>query len=110
MPSIEFRAGQPKPIWRSVVRARQIRDELRAALGGRCAKCRGSKQDVLSFDHIQPVGWVASAHSWHARMLEYQRAHREGNLQLLCVRCHGKKSTDDQKEIDEIRSHIETPF
>lgn len=110
MPVVEYHAGKLKRQWRSVRRAKQIRDALRAALGGRCARCSGSKADVLTFDHINPVGWVASAHSWHARMLEYQRAHAEGNLQLLCVRCHGKKSAADQDVLDEIRRNEQDPF
>lgn len=110
MPIVEYHAGKPKTQWHSTRRAKQIRDALRTALGGRCARCKGSKADILTFDHINPVGWTASAHSWHARMLEYQRAHAEGNLQLLCIRCHGKKSAADQATLDELKTDRQDPF
>jgi len=104
----EYRGGLRRTEWSSVRWARKVRDELRVRLGGKCVKCRGWYR--LTFDHINPVGWHASSFSWSQRMAEYKRAADEGNLQLLCIRCHGKKSRSDQVALDLLRTDQHNPF
>lgn len=72
--------------------ARDRRDELYLLMGGACRRCDATRG--LQFDHIVSCGWVPSAHSWAQRMIEYGRALRAGNLQLLCARCHARKTRE----------------
>ncbi len=77
--------------------ARRKRDELRAMLGGKCAKCgtRGSIKNGLEFDCKEPRGDRHHRIEWSSRMSFYKREHEQGNLQLLCKRCHGFKSNGE---------------
>lgn len=73
--------------------ARNARFNLLFQLGGCCAQCSATRE--LEFDCIVPQG------DWHhrlgtaKRMTFYRRQHKEGNLQILCKRCNGKKSKSD---------------
>ena len=102
----EHRGGQPKKKWPSVEWARKTRDTLIAQMGSRCSKCKGAK--CLTFDHIESIGWEPHTVSWSQRMTEYKRAHAKGNLQLLCIRCHGKKSAKEPETPS--AKETETPF
>ena len=97
MPITQYHGGVLKRKWQSTEWARRIRDELLTSLGGRCRKCNGAR--CLTFDHVSPIGWAPETKSWSQRMVEYRRAHQAGNLQILCVRCHGKKSREDQTNL-----------
>ena len=99
MPLVEYRGGLHAKQWATTRWAARQRDRLIEQLGGRCRKCNGARK--LTFDHINPIGWDPSVKSWHMRMREYVRAHEAGNLQILCVRCHGKKSRVDQVRLAE---------
>ena len=61
-------------------------------MGGRCVRCGSTRK--LEFDHIDPTTktWpfivVFKAWSWERIVEELEKA------QLLCKRCHGKKSAE----------------
>lgn len=75
--------------------ARKLRDWLFLQLGRRCRQC-GSTEN-LEFDCVLQTG--DSKHhremSWDQRMRFYVRQHRIGNLQVLCDKCHGKKTAKE---------------
>jgi len=77
--------GPPKhDVCRQSTYARLIRDDLRAKLGGACAKCGTTEK--LSFDLILPNGVKHHGElSWCHRMIYYRRRFEAGNLQLLCT-------------------------
>lgn len=69
--------------------ARKARQALLVELGGRCAIC-GTDQK-LTFDCIIPQGDDHHKKDTSARMSFYWRQHREGNAQILCEGCNGRK-------------------
>lgn len=69
--------------------AMRARARLMVELGNRCAECE-SRND-LTFDCIVPLGHVHHSMDASARMCFYHKQHRDGNLQILCRRCNGKK-------------------
>jgi HNH endonuclease len=71
--------------------ARRVRRTLRAQLGGCCVKC-GSRRN-LEFDCIVRQGDRHHRMEWSWRMSFYRRQHELKNLQLLCRKCHGMKSS-----------------
>jgi single-strand DNA-binding protein len=73
--------------------ARRKRRELRAALGGICAECGTNRR--LEFDCKEPRGDTHHRYDTSQRMSFYRREHRDGNLQLLCSRCHSRKSAQE---------------
>ena len=77
--------GPPKhDVCRQSAYARLIRDDLRANLGGACAKCGTTEK--LSFDLIIPNGVKHHGElSWCHRMIYYRHQFEAGNLQLLCT-------------------------
>jgi hypothetical protein len=68
----------------------RARHELRALLGNRCAKCKGTEE--LEFDCKIPCGDQHHKMSATCKMAFYRRQHAQGNLQLLCKRCHKVKT------------------
>lgn len=109
MPVVEHRYGRQ---WPSVVWARKTRDAIIEQLGGKCVRCRGWK--CLTFDHIAPIRWEPRLVSWSQRMRRYKQDADAGLLQLLCIRCHGRKSQSEaalmRKLIDADSSGPEDPF
>jgi hypothetical protein len=71
-------------------RAAKARAELVQALGGRCRSC-GEIED-LQFDCISPRGPAHKLMPWPARIRWYWQEHLRGNIQLLCPRCHVRKT------------------
>lgn len=72
--------------------AEKIRCELLLFLGGYCKLCGATKH--LEFDHVVPIDWTPSAKSQSQRAAEYKREFAKGNLQILCSKCHGKKTAE----------------
>lgn len=75
---------------RQVKWAHKAKRKLRKALGGKCVKCTTTLK--LEFDCIQPQG------HWHHkigltwRISFYRQQAAINNLQLLCEKCHLKKT------------------
>jgi len=78
---------------RQKVWAQKARAALRETLGGVCASC--PQRDGLEFDCIEPRGDAHHRMDTSARVCFYRKQHREGNLQMLCPRCHAKKTAAD---------------
>jgi 5-methylcytosine-specific restriction endonuclease McrA len=81
---------------RQVIWAARARFTLRFQLGDCCAICSSTRN--LEFDCIQPQGHAHHAAGVIHRTVFYRKQHREGNLQLLCKRCHKKKSVAEHKQ------------
>ncbi len=75
-------------IWARAARARLI-----AALGGRCAAC--GLDTCLEFDCRSPKGDKHHRMDTSSRMSFYNEQHKTGNLQLLCERCHNRKTAEE---------------
>lgn len=89
--------------------AAKRRAELRELLGGCCARCkrRASEEgsgDVpfirLEFDCVSPTGHAHHRMDASARTSFYNYQHDQGNLQLLCERCHARKTREDEDRDD----------
>lgn len=78
--------------------AREQREILRQLLGDECARChkRGTVKNPLQFDCIESRGDYHHRQEWSARMCFYRAQFKSANLQLLCARCHGLKSSDER--------------
>ncbi len=72
--------------------ARRKRRELLELLGNVCAHC-GTTEN-LEFDCIRPRGDKHHRGEASQRMCFYRRQFREGNLQVLCNMCNGRKGDD----------------
>ena len=68
---------------------------LRNQLGGECEAC--GKKRGLEFDCIAPAGHRHHRIEWSARLSFYRAMFRDGNLQLLCTRCHAAKTRVDAR-------------
>jgi len=84
----------PRPMPnRQTLWSRVARNRLRDALGRACAACGG--KDDLEFDCIKPQGDSHHRVGILGRTCFYRQQHAQGNLQLLCSRCHLIKSICD---------------
>lgn len=72
------------------LRAARSSKSLQDALGGVCLVCR--VPDDLQFDCIAPRGHAHHLMSHPERIRFYWREFLAGNLQLLCRRCHLRKT------------------
>jgi 5-methylcytosine-specific restriction endonuclease McrA len=80
---------------------------IRTILGGRCAECGEAQR--LELDCIIPQGHKHHAAGLISRVCFYRKQMRFGNLQVLCSKCHSKKTAKDMgwtltssvKEIEE---------
>lgn len=86
--------GQYEKQW-----ARRKRAELTVELGSLCVNCK--REDDLEFDCIIPQGDKHHKMDTSARMSFYRAQHRNGNIQLLCEKCHRIKSASEQPEVVE---------
>ncbi len=79
---------------------RRKRAEIMAALGNVCAgfgrKCRNTKH--LELDCIKPVGNMHAKWGYDTRVRFYIKQFKAGNLQILCNKCHERKSTKEQRD------------
>ena len=72
----------PKQPHRNTLAARQIRLDLLAKHGNRCAKCGATDLDALEFDHIHGVG--------------YRREDELEQIRVLCGPCNrSERKTND---------------
>ena len=74
--------------------ARRRRAELMAELGPVCRHCGATER--LSFDCIIPQGDHHHRFDTSARMSFYNRQHRAGNVQILCMACNGAKGAHEK--------------
>ncbi len=72
--------------------AKRKRRELMELLGNVCAHC--GTDENLEFDCISPRGDAHHRGEASQRMCFYRRQFREGNLQVLCSVCNGRKGDD----------------
>ena len=79
--------GLRQRIW-----ARKQRLLLRRKLGMKCNHCSSKFYMKLEFDCIKPIGDSHGRKEWSWRMSIYRYQFSVGNLQLLCDKCHNKKS------------------
>jgi len=70
------------------VRAAQLRDILRAQLGGRCSRC--GQAENLQFHLLMPDGGKHHNLSARDRAYFYAVEVQRGNVQLLCASCHSR--------------------
>lgn len=84
---------------RHKVRARQRRFELLFELGGCCRECQAVER--LEFDCIEPCGDAHHRMDTSHRLSFYYRQHKQKNLQVLCKKCHGKKSVREHPQYQE---------
>jgi len=70
--------------------SREIRDNLRKILGGKCAHCPATES--LQFDCIVSQGGEHHEMQWRSRLNFYWQEHHKKNLQLLCPPCHVAKT------------------
>ena len=73
--------------------ARRARATLVELLGEKCAQC-GSTEN-LELDCKTPQGDHHHKREWSWRISFYRAQFAAGNLQLLCTRCHTRKSHSD---------------
>lgn len=78
--------------------AREKKAELFLVLGGTCHSkgCTNTKR--LEFDCIIPQGDAHHKLDQARRMSFYLRQLENNNLQLLCPKCHAKKSVKEQAD------------
>lgn len=76
-------------------RARHLRAELVKELGSVCVSCQSTNK--LHFDCIVPQGPAHHLMAWPERIRWYWQQHLLGNLQLLCPRCHLRKTQRDNR-------------
>lgn len=71
-------------------KACELREKLRAVLGGRCSnpKCRTTER--LEFHHPEGRNWEPREKNLLQRMRLYWRDHDRGLLALLCSPCNGR--------------------
>lgn len=77
----------------SPTRRKIRREALVFRLGGKCARCPATT--FLQFDCIQPTGPAHHKLFSDNRLAYYEIQQAEGNLQLLCRKCHTWKTLHD---------------
>lgn len=83
------------------LRARKLRADLIASLGGKCARC--PRTENLHCDCIEPQGYAHHFMPWPQRTRWYWQQHLKGNLQLLCPRCHIQKTCSENRKANGVR-------
>ena len=82
---------------RSRLRERHKKQRKQAIqnLGGCCSQCGDSREDVLQFDHIVPVGQGREKKATHREVL--QCSDPSEVFQLLCANCHVLKTRSNRE-------------
>ena|SRR5438552_1668934 len=80
--------GARQRVW-----GRNVMKKLRQLLSNKCRKC--GAENNLEFDCIVPRGHQHHMLAIPSRATFYRREMEAGNLQLLCEKCHNKKSAAD---------------
>ena len=91
---------------RQKIWARNLLAEIRQRLGGKCTLC-GAVEN-LELDCINPEGDKHHKMSTDQRASFYRVQHAINNLQLLCEKCHNKKSSTEnpyQISLTEYENH-----
>ena len=78
--------------------AKRQRLLLRRKLGMKCCKCGSKDYRKLEFDCIVPTNNNHGKWEWSWRMSYYRKQYREQNLQLLCDKCHNKKTGEENSQ------------
>lgn len=86
--------------------ARKRRMEIVQTLGGFCIHCR--TEEKLEIDCIVPTHHTARSRDASSLVSHYNSQLKINNLQLLCDRCHGRKTRIDSEIESQIQS--ESPF
>ncbi len=81
---------------RKLERCRELRAELVASLGGRCAQC-GSKKK-LEFHHKKTRTWIASQLNRWSRLKRYSEEIKAGLIELLCKKCNQRAGKPKDEE------------
>jgi 5-methylcytosine-specific restriction endonuclease McrA len=76
--------------------ARKLRRKIFRELGYECAKC--GKTRFLELDCKKPAGNGHGKWPYDTRMRFYREMLKEGNLQVLCNKCHEKKSSLERRK------------
>lgn len=77
--------------------AKRKRAELMAELGPVCVECGEDRVFKLCFDCIEPRGDYHHRGEASTRMSFYRREHAAGNIQVLCVKCNGRKGQKEKQ-------------
>ena len=98
----------PKQPHRNTLAARQIRLDLLAKHGNRCAKCGATDLDALEFDHIHGVRYRHNEMSYLARMIRYRREDELEQIRVLCGPCNRseRKTNDNGQFIPTIKAAL----
>ena len=83
--------------------AMKAAETLRGELGACCVKCGDPSE--LEFDCIRPMGDRHHKMEWSWRLSFYRAQAKAGNLQLLCERCHNKKSSLEHPNFPGVNSN-----
>jgi hypothetical protein len=75
--------------------ARKQRLKLCRLLGLQCKQCSSRDYRKLEFDCIKPIGDNHGKKEWSWRISIYRQQHKNNNLQLLCDKCHNKKTAKE---------------
>lgn len=91
--------------------AKRARAALMELLGNRCAICGADYESrELEFDCISPRGDRHHKLDTERRVCFYRKEYKQGNLQLLCVPCHSKKSCGEIYWQESLAVESECPF
>ena len=86
---------------RNTVRAKKVRAELIAKLGGGCARCGEANEEKLEFDHIHGRDYYPRDLSYLQRLNRYAQEAEAGLIRLLCKECNlaVRKTADNGRHI-----------
>ncbi len=75
---------------RVYAKACELREQLRALLGGKCSNEKCGATEHLEFHHPNGRDWEPREKNLMQRMRLYERDHERGQLALLCSPCNGR--------------------
>lgn len=81
---------------RQMLWARKLRRKIMRELEYECTFCKATRH--LQFDCKEPVGNSHGKWSYDTRIRFYREQLKEGNLQVLCSKCHDKKSAKERRK------------